>query len=669
MKRLVAVILALSAGPALADGPADNVPGNVRRIPKLGIEVQAEDRQNLEGLLSVFDERLNELRSSQDPKVLELLPDVEIFRRAVRTALDHRELFEPNEVGKAGRLMETGLDRVRQLAERNPEWAGQTGLVVRGYRSRIDHTVQPYGLVIPDSYRADGEKRYRLDVWFHGRGETLSEVNFLDDRMKNVGQFAPADTIVLHPYGRYSNAFKFAGETDVLEAIEDVKRRYRIDEDRISVRGFSMGGAACWHFAVHYPDRWFAANPGAGFAETPRFLDVFQKEKLAPTAYEKKLWRLYDCDRYALNLVQCPTVAYSGEIDSQKQAADVMAEALAHHGIPLAHVIGPQTAHKYHPDSAAEVERRMASLGEVGRQRFPRRVRFETYTLEYNTCEWVTIDGMGEHWERALVDADVTGGSAAWVETENVTGFTLSFPPGRSPFEPTTPTSVAIDGHTLEAPVPSSDRSWSISFHKKGDLWQVGALPAEGLRKRHGLQGPIDDAFMDSFVFVRPTGKSSHPLFEEWCRSELEHAIEHWRRHFRGDARVIDDTAVTDEEIATANLVLWGDPESNAVLKRIADRLPITWDAEAIKAGEQAFPSDEHALILVSPNPLNPSRYVVLNSSFTFREYAYLNNARQVPMLPDWAVIDLETKPDSRLPGKVAAADFFGEDWQLRKPR
>ncbi|MCA9010006.1 MAG: hypothetical protein KDB01_09685, partial [Planctomycetaceae bacterium] len=73
-----------------------------------------------------------------------------------------------------------------------------------------------------------------------------------------------------------------------------------------------------------------------------------------------------------------------------------------------------------------------------------------------------------------------------------------------------------------------------------------------------------------------------------------------------------------------------------------------------------------HAPILIHPNPLNLSRYVVLNSSFTFRDYAYLNNARQVPMLPDWAVIDLNTPPDTVWPGKVVAADFFDERWQLK---
>ena len=87
-----------------------------------------------------------------------------------------------------------------------------------------------------------------------------------------------------------------------------------------------MGGASTWHLAVHYPDRWAAANPGAGFAETPTFAQVFHKVTLTPTWWEMKLYHLYDCTDWADNLRHCPTVAYSGEIDSQKQAADIMAE-------------------------------------------------------------------------------------------------------------------------------------------------------------------------------------------------------------------------------------------------------------------------------------------------------------------------------------------------------
>ena len=57
---------------------------------------------------------------------------------------------------------------------------------------------------------------------------------------------------------------------------------------------------------------------------------------------------------------------------------------------------------------------------------------------------------------------------------------------------------------------------------------------------------------------------------------------------------------------------------------------------------------------------------MVLNSSFTYREYDYLNNARQVPKLPDWAIVDVKTPANSRDPGKVVAADFFDEQWQLK---
>ncbi|HEY2148665.1 MAG TPA: hypothetical protein VGH32_12055, partial [Pirellulales bacterium] len=90
-------------------------------------------------------------------------------------------------------------------------------------------------------------------------------------------------------------------------------------------------------------------------------------------------------------------------------------------------------------------------------------------------------------------------------------------------------------------------------------------------------------------------------------------------------------------------------------------------NADQIVVGSQKFPADKHSVILVYPNPLNPDRYVVLNSGFTYREFDYLNNARQIPKLPDWAVIDLDTPPDKRAPGKIAASDFFDEHWQLKK--
>lgn len=665
--RATTALLLLSSL-ALADGPRDNIPDDVRPIPPAGIEVSEQDRQELEQGLQWVAAKLTKLRASKDARMQQLIPDVEIFYRAVHDALKYNEFFVPNDVKSAHDVLKVGADRAEQLLAGNAPWTTQTGLVVRGFRSKLDQTVQPYGLVIPDSYSFDDNEPFRLDLWFHGRGERLSENNFIAGRMKQVGRIAPKDTIVLHPYGRYSNAFKFAGEVDVLEALEHARQNYRVDDDRVAVRGFSMGGAGCWQMAVHYPDMFFAANPGAGFSETPEFLKFFQKETLNPTWFEKKLWQWYDCPGYAINFYNLPLVAYSGELDIQKQAADIMEEALAREKLSMVHIIGPQTKHSIHADSLRDIERRLAGLAKAGRQDLPRRVEFATFTLKYNRMHWVEITGLEEHWRQARVAAAFAGFNRLRITTENVRGLLLSMPAGTCPFDLRRPVTVEIDGEAYRGPQPKTDRSWSFHVYN-GDLCDT-KIPTQGqIVKRKNLQGPIDDAFMDSFIVVRPTGEAAHELVGKWTRSELEHCIEHWRKHFRGDAVVKDDTEVTDADIASANLILFGDPSSNQLIGKVAKDLPISWTKESVVVGDQKHDAAHHAPALIYPNPLNQDRYIVLNSGFTFREFAYLNNARQVPKLPDWAIVDLRTPADSLWPGKIVAADFFDENWALKPAR
>lgn len=676
MWLVIVVCLCSSTRPdaAIADGPRDNIPDSVRSVPPLGIEVPDADRKELEDGLKQLDAIIGQIlltNAADNQRRHALLPDVQIFSRAVHQGLEYREFFSPNDVKNAKAVLQEGIRRAEQLVEGKADWLSQKGLVVRGFRSRIDQTVQPYGLVIPDSYDGSGKADYRLDLWFHGRGEKTSESAFISQRMRQIGRVAPKDTIVLHPYGRYSNAFKFAGEVDVLEALEHARQNYRVDEDRIAVRGFSMGGAGCWQMAVHYPDLFFAANPGAGFSETPEFLKFFQKEELNPTWYEKTLWHLYDCTDWAVNLNQLPTIAYSGELDIQKQAADIMEQALAREGMHLTHLVGPQTKHTIHPDSLSEIETRLASLAKTGRNQIPQEIRFVTWTLKYNRMHWLTVTGLKSHWEPARVTAMLAPAFSVpdqsdhriIVNTENVTGFRIDIEPGLGPFAPVRPL------HILGQRIPvGTDRSVHAEFHLDGDSWKLGPAPlsAGSLVKRHNLQGPIDDAFMDSFIVVKPTGKAKHDAVQKWTTSELQHTIEQWRKQFRGDAVVKDDRAISEKDIANSNLVLFGDPSSNSVLARISDKLPIAWDAESVRVGDQSFDAAHHAPVLIYPNPLNPDRYVVLNSGFTYREFAYLNNARQVPKLPDWAVIDLRTPPDALWPGKVVSADFFDESWNLK---
>jgi hypothetical protein len=656
----VLLTLSLLAVVGFAQSPQ---PAPLRPIPPAGIEVPAQDRAELEAGLKSLRASIDKLRGN--PR----LPDVLIYHEAVRYALQYNEFFKPDEIAKARTLLQHGEERARLLAEGKAPWTTATGLIARGYISKIDKSVQPYALVIPASFVPNTPHRWRLDTWFHGRGETLSEVNFLTDRETKPGEFTPRNTIVLHLYGRFCNANKFAGEVDLFEALNAVKSQYQIDENRIIVRGFSMGGASTWQFGTHYPGLWAAIVPGAGFSESAQFLRLNLTGENAPPWWEQKLFHLYDATDYAANLFNTPVVAYNGENDGQKQAADMMERAMGEEGLRLIRVVGPKTGHSYHPDSKVEIDRILDAIAERGRDPYPRKIRFTTWTLAYNQMKWVTLDALGKHWERARLNAEIEGDNAVKVETSNVTAFTFEMGSGGCPLDAARKPIVTIDGQKLTVIGPLSDRSWRVHFRKTGNQWAVtGAADAAGLHKRHGLQGPVDDAFLDSFIFVTPTGTPLAPGVAKWVTDEQKRAVVEWRRHFRGDAQVRADQEITDAEIAASNLVLWGDPGSNKVLARIIDRLPVKWNAEGVMVGSNRYAAQTHVPILIYPNPLNPKKYVVLNSGCTFREFDYLNNARQTPKLPDYAVVDTSTPPDYRYPGKIVLAGFFDEEWGMSKP-
>jgi hypothetical protein len=664
LSRLVPLLLVLTA-PAFADGPADNQPDNVRPIPPKGSPVPAADAQELRTGLAELQKEIADttVALKGKPELLELLPDVQIYEKAVRWALDYDEMYitaQPrrDDVPVAKAHIKTGLQRAKELRDGNPSWTTATGLVVRGYKSKIDGSVQPYGLVIPPEYDFKGEKKHRLDFWWHGRYENNLELSFINERQRNRGEFTPPGAIVVHPFGRFSNANKFAGEIDTFEVLDHVKKHYRIDESRIVARGFSMGGAACWQFAVHYPALWAAAAPGAGFAETKEFLGNFQNEKVKPEWWEKKLWRMYDATEYAQNLFNVPTVAYSGENDRQKQAADIMVKYAKAAGVEFPHVIGAKEGHKYTADAKKQINAKIDPVVEKGLPKDRSEIKFTTHTLRYNRCDWLTVTGLEKHWEKATVNGTLSGKDGdrekkATVKTENVTALIIHL---GSEDRIAGPLDISLDGAPFTI-VSGTGKAIHADFRKIDGKWKVLEKPnswPEDLRKSPGLQGPIDDAFMDTFLMVRPTGTPLNEKIGAWTQKEMKHAADHWRKQFRGDAPVKDDKDVSADDIANSNLILWGDPKSNAILAKMVNKLPLKEFGDTVT-------------LLIYPNPLNPKKYVVLNSGFTYREYDYLNNARQVPKLPDYAVIDITTPPNSRFPGKVVRAGFFDERWQLQK--
>jgi hypothetical protein len=125
-----------------------------------------------------------------------------------------------------------------------------------------------------------------------------------------------------------------------------------------------------------------------------------------------------------------------------------------------------------------------------------------------------------------------------------------------------TPRTIMIDGQKMKG----------ASFVRTDGKWQPGA-PA-GLRKRAGLQGPIDDAFQQPFLCVRPEAGDDSTLA----------AFRHdFARYFRGDVRIKAAREVTAKDIADYNLVLFGEPATNPLMARVLPGLPLAWTANKIE--------------------------------------------------------------------------------------
>ena len=270
--------------------------------------------------------------------------------------------------------------------------------------------------------------------------------------------------------------------------------------------GFSMGGASAWSYIVHFADRWAAGAPGAGFTETAVFLRGALRTQPQNDA-QQKLWHLYDATDYAVNTFNVPVIAYSGANDAQKQAADAMADAMRAEGLTLEHVIGPNTGHSYEAGARQTVQDRLDAIVETGTQRGAERDSIHDVDAPLQQ----DVLGHGGRDRRAL------GARACRREDrrrhdhghddERHARCTSRSSRAQSPFTPGTRPALKIDGTTLTLPAVGRDNSLTAGLVRADGAWRLGELPASDLRKRHELQGPIDDAFMDAFVFVRPTGK------------------------------------------------------------------------------------------------------------------------------------------------------------------
>lgn len=631
-------------------------------------------RRELDELARRLTERRNGVNRLTTPREAAWVADAEVFYKGAVWALRYDSELSPADISLIRKMLTRADERLDALDAGQQPWTTKKGRLVRAYTSEVDGSVQPYGLTIPAGYTPG--KPIRLDVVLHGstRPVGMSELRFMSRFDEgDAGGVAPdLPYIQLEPLGRVENGYRWAGETDVFEAIEDVCRNYSIDRNRVVLRGMSMGASGTWHLGLKNPDRFVALGPYCGYVDTHQFSETslpnFVKVGQLPDYQEKTLHMLDSMD-YAANVGVVPEVAAIGDQDVFFQAHVIMGKAIEQEGLKMVNLISPGTGHVQDPKTHAEQMRLIGQHVDKGLNHTPDHLRFVTWTLKYPGAHWLDVLGMDEHYRRAEIEARREADGTIRVETpKNISRFAIL----PTAFTGECP-KITVGGKAVRLPT-DRDGSVPVVLERRGSDWiYAGSDPkaiTEG--KRPGLQGPIDDAFTRPFLCVRGTGKPWNSAVQAWSDANLRRFEYEWNRYFRGDLPVRDDTAVTAEDLRTRNLILFGDPGSNRWIAQALPKLPVRWTRKELRVGKTRYGAGDHApsLICASPLPGASGQYLVLNSGHTFHEPELSTlNYLLFPRLGDYAVFKVGSQtpatPSAPLDDKLVSAGLMDERWRI----
>jgi pimeloyl-ACP methyl ester carboxylesterase len=560
-------------------------------------------------------------------------------------------------------------EKIVDALARGTDWFdAQRGRLTKAYLAPEDDSLQPYRLEVPADY--DGSKPFPLVVLLHGYGgpgltfDLWYEIGLRESKTPPRPGY-----ITVIPYGRGNTGWVLLGRNDVFHVVDEVRRSYRIDPDRVYVQGFSMGGSGTWYLATRYPDRWAACGPqagGVGLGAWRKFGD----RKTQPETRQDRL-SVAGSQMFALeNLLDLPTACYHGVDDEtvgyeNTEAAFQRLRELRYEAALFAAVREGHTMPQALRDGLIDW------MLKFKRDAAPERIVYRTCDLRHNAAYWVEIDELVEDYRLAEVKADWSDPARIAVEASNVRRLTLRLDPKR--FPKSVPLTVSVNGKEVDVAHPPSGVSstqpggWvHLVIADDGKDWsRSDEQYRAGLIKRHGLSGPISEAFGDRFLIVYGTTGGAEAT--EVNRAEAQALAERmtgadWGQYY-GKFTPRADNEITDADVASSNLILFGGPDCNGFTRRIAEGLPVK-----LSGGKPAFRGKELggadvAVRFIYPNPANPGRYVVVHCGAT---PAAIRNIARAGSDLDWLVFDAESsrRRSERKDPPYSDAGFFDRDWR-----
>ena len=546
------------------------------------------------------------------------------------------------------------------------------GAFYRAYRSPFDGRLQGYSVHIPKSAFESKTPR-PLVVGLHGIGSgthyTLRRV--LGKDVEPPGRHATktdirGDMPVLPDYGvitatawgYHNSAFWFYGEDDVMRVASEMKKAYPIDPDRVYLTGLSLGGLGTYHVGSHYPDQFAGLGPLGGFSS----VKLYQQIRKWPKAdWEKVVIEQRDATSYAENGLHTPMRVVHGRLDGPEQAR-AMVDKYKKLGYRV-ELETPELGHDVWQYAYGE-GKLVRWLKQFRRPAAPDDIVFKTQCYRYVHAYWATLGWIDDYTRPALLRLHVDAPKRSRIaidEATNLRGFSLDL---AKPKLAAGPVQIAIAGQTLTA-----TEHGAIHLRREGNgPWALAASvePPAGW-KRPGVSGPLDDIMNAPHVFVVGTRDPAQTDVNRRLVAEDRRYLRHVQHQV--SFPVVDDAALTSADLAGKDLVLYGNPSSNAVLKRILDtgKVPLRFEPNAIVLGGKRYEGEDVAIEMIFPNPLAPGHVFKVVAGVTWQGTLL---SRFLPrFVPDVIVYDrrMATRYGERIliDRPTLFAGFFKSDWTL----
>jgi len=480
------------------------------------------------------------------------------------------------------------------------------GILNLTFKSRIDDSPQPLLVKLPEGYTT--RKIWPLLVTLHGLGD---------------GPIVAADVksmIQIGPYGRGSVWFSGIGEQDVFEGIEIAKKIYSIDEKRIYLCGFSMGAVATFDLGLRYPDRWAACVPVCGRCENldliknggciPFWINSGGLDNVIPPVYSRQAYKTakalgFDKWKYT-------------EYENMEHSFDINWEQIESWLLTKEKAVNPK------------------------------QVSFCTTDLNSNRAYWVEITGISEYGKNAEIEA-VIDNQKINVTTRNISNYVLRL------------NNNLID-LTKKIQVIENGVDVFNGFLKKDGCFFKICKKDNAVVKQPGLSGPLWDIYCSRSVLVYGTNSIDKALINAAKNCAGSFANPRWMS--KVDFKIIADTAVTEKDIEENNLVLFGNTNTNAILAKISEKLPIKMKGNRIVARGTEYSGDNVGYVLICPNPLNQRKYVAVFSGNTTEAIDCFDkiwpNLNSVPKNIDASVFEINGYGNSV---NWRLKEIFGSDW------